>query len=273
MVLISNANGSAQVHREVDQAFGRAKTVVPLRIENVKPVDELAFYLDTVHWLDALSPPLERNLGQLVTTVLALLSVQEQTPVAAEVVSDDTQAARAAEDALREDKKREEAKQRAEKSAQCEREVVEAELKKQESEPSRRTEDEKRQKEKHLTAVVEAKTGQHAEAERRALDQPHKILTKSTYVIVCSLSVVGIFAVAAAAYDHPSWLNRDFCYDSSVLEKMRSIDGLPRNLNLVLQSQTSNQCTMLLENAPKLWSQIYRYTVWGWPGHYQVYSG
>src|SRR5215472_13528176 len=39
MVLIfsGHANSSAQVQREVDQAFGKSKTVVPLRIEDIKP--------------------------------------------------------------------------------------------------------------------------------------------------------------------------------------------------------------------------------------------
>jgi hypothetical protein len=71
MVLIfsSKANESKQVHREVNQAFSKGKAVVPLRIEDIQPADELAYYLDTVHWLDAITPPLERNLGQLVTTV------------------------------------------------------------------------------------------------------------------------------------------------------------------------------------------------------------
>ena len=75
MVLIfsGNANGSAQVHREVDQAFGNGKAVVPLRIEDVRPADELAYYLNTVHWLDALTPPIERGLQQLSTAVQALL--------------------------------------------------------------------------------------------------------------------------------------------------------------------------------------------------------
>jgi hypothetical protein len=75
MVLIfsGNANESAQVQREVDQAFSKSKTVVPLRIEDVKPADDLAYYLNTVHWLDALTPPLEKNLEQLVATVGALV--------------------------------------------------------------------------------------------------------------------------------------------------------------------------------------------------------
>ena len=55
MVLIfsGNANASAQVHREVDRAFSKGVAVVPLRVENVVPDEGLAYYLNTVHWLDA----------------------------------------------------------------------------------------------------------------------------------------------------------------------------------------------------------------------------
>src|SRR5262249_5064084 len=90
MVLIfsSHANGSAQVHREVNHAFSKGRAVVPLRIEDVKPGDELAYYLDSVHWLDALTPPLEKNLAQLVTTVRAVISAG--TSAIIETVADDS---------------------------------------------------------------------------------------------------------------------------------------------------------------------------------------
>jgi hypothetical protein len=105
MVLIfsGQANNSAQVQREVDQAFSKGKTVIPLRIEDVKPVDELAYYLDTVHWLDALTPPLERNLERLVTTVQALLSAAKQESPSTEPVIDDALAAQAQDEARVED--------------------------------------------------------------------------------------------------------------------------------------------------------------------------
>lgn len=110
MVLIfsGSANGSVQVQREVDQAFNKSKTVIPLRIEDVKPADELAYYLDTVHWLDAITPPLERNLGKLVATVQALLPTTEQEPAATPEV-DDAQAAQAQDEARAEDERREQA--------------------------------------------------------------------------------------------------------------------------------------------------------------------
>jgi len=68
MVLIfsSNANGSKQIHREVQRAFEREVPVVPFRIENVVPEQSLAYYMGPVHWLDALTPPLEQHLQKLV---------------------------------------------------------------------------------------------------------------------------------------------------------------------------------------------------------------
>jgi hypothetical protein len=44
MVLIfsGNANASAQVYREVDRAFSQGKAVIPLRIQDIRPSDELA---------------------------------------------------------------------------------------------------------------------------------------------------------------------------------------------------------------------------------------
>jgi hypothetical protein len=109
MVLIfsAKANESKQVHREVNQAFSKGKTVVPLRIEDIQPADELAYYLDTVHWLDAITPPLETNLGQLVATVGALLSAGEPAPKAVEATTDDMAAAQAQDQARVEDERRE----------------------------------------------------------------------------------------------------------------------------------------------------------------------
>jgi hypothetical protein len=75
MVLIfsSNANHSRQIHREVQQAFDREIPVVPLRVENVAPAQSLSYYMGTVHWLDALTPPLEAHLQQLADAVRRFL--------------------------------------------------------------------------------------------------------------------------------------------------------------------------------------------------------
>jgi hypothetical protein len=83
MVLIfsSGANQSKQVHREVQRAFDREVPVVPLRIENVAPEKSLAYYMGPVHWLDALTPPLEKHLQQLAESVRALTKIKSEESV------------------------------------------------------------------------------------------------------------------------------------------------------------------------------------------------
>ena len=62
MVLIfsSNANNAPQIKREVNHAIETGLSVITFRIENVDPTGALEFYLDVVHWLDAIDPPLEK---------------------------------------------------------------------------------------------------------------------------------------------------------------------------------------------------------------------
>jgi hypothetical protein len=76
MVLIfsSGANQSRQVYREVQRAFDKEVPVVPFRIENVTPEHSLAYYVETVHWLDAVTPPFENHLKELAASIATLLN-------------------------------------------------------------------------------------------------------------------------------------------------------------------------------------------------------
>src|SRR5262249_23061057 len=82
MVLIFSArtNRSRQVQREVQRAFDREPPVLPLRIENVAPTKGLAYYMGPVHWLDALTPPLEAHLETLVASVKVLVEARRHRP-------------------------------------------------------------------------------------------------------------------------------------------------------------------------------------------------
>src|SRR5580704_17651524 len=62
LIFSSNANGSKQIRREVQRAFDREVPVLPFRIENIVPEKSLAYYMGPVHWLDALTTPLEHHL-------------------------------------------------------------------------------------------------------------------------------------------------------------------------------------------------------------------
>ncbi|NQT73909.1 MAG: ABC transporter substrate-binding protein [Chloroflexi bacterium] len=69
LVLSSHSNGSGQVKLELGQAVEQGLTIIPFRIENVSPSGSMAFYLKPRHWLDALSPPMEKHIDHLVEIV------------------------------------------------------------------------------------------------------------------------------------------------------------------------------------------------------------
>jgi hypothetical protein len=69
VIFSSSANASKQIQREVQRAFEREVPVVPFRIENVAPEQSLAYYMESVHWLDAITPPLEQHLQKLAVSV------------------------------------------------------------------------------------------------------------------------------------------------------------------------------------------------------------
>jgi formylglycine-generating enzyme required for sulfatase activity len=81
MILIfsANADASPQVRREVQRAFEKGLIVMPFRIEDVQPSDSLEYYIGSVHWLDALTDPMEEHIDQLVIRVKALKDAGVQT--------------------------------------------------------------------------------------------------------------------------------------------------------------------------------------------------
>jgi TIR domain/Ankyrin repeats (3 copies)/Ankyrin repeats (many copies)/Ankyrin repeat len=78
MVLIfsANSNRSPQVLREVERAVSKGLPILPLRIEDAPMSQAMEYYISSQHWLDALTPPLERHLTRLCESVEALLSRQ-----------------------------------------------------------------------------------------------------------------------------------------------------------------------------------------------------
>ena len=74
LVFSENANVSEHVRREVAKAFSLGLAVIPFRIENVVPHGSLAYFLGTVHWLDAITAPLDRHLADLTERVKQLLA-------------------------------------------------------------------------------------------------------------------------------------------------------------------------------------------------------
>ncbi len=77
LVFTANANASPQIRREIERAVNHGVAILPLRMENVLPGKSLEYFIGNVHWLDALTPPLESHLKGLAGTIKILLARAE----------------------------------------------------------------------------------------------------------------------------------------------------------------------------------------------------
>ncbi|MBW6500290.1 MAG: TIR domain-containing protein [Bacteroidales bacterium] len=73
LIYSSNSNNSKQVIREVDRAVHLGLPVINLRLEDIPLSKQLEYYLSSVHWLDAKTPPLEDHINKLSGVVKILL--------------------------------------------------------------------------------------------------------------------------------------------------------------------------------------------------------
>ncbi len=87
LIFSGNANRSEHVLRELEVASDSGKIIVPFRIENVTPSGDLRYYITRVHWLDAMSPPMESRLNELVALMQRLLDLTITPAVATTAVT------------------------------------------------------------------------------------------------------------------------------------------------------------------------------------------
>ncbi len=82
LVFSAHANDSPQVRKEVERAVHHAIPIIPVRIQDVLPNKSLEYFISTPHWLDAMTPPLERHLDHVAGTVMLVLKRQrgEEVP-------------------------------------------------------------------------------------------------------------------------------------------------------------------------------------------------
>jgi len=73
LVFSSNANASLHIPKEIERAVSHGIPVIPLRTEVVQPSKSLDYFIGSVHWLDAITPPLEKHLETLANTILRIL--------------------------------------------------------------------------------------------------------------------------------------------------------------------------------------------------------
>lgn len=72
-----NTNSSDHILTEINQAFNQGIPIIPFRIQEVEPTSAMRYYFGRTHWLDAITPPLERHIDILAGSILAIL---DRTP-------------------------------------------------------------------------------------------------------------------------------------------------------------------------------------------------
>jgi hypothetical protein len=76
-VLIWSEHTSEHILTEINHAFDQNIVIIPFRIQNIQPSKELVYYLGRTHWLDAIDPPLEDRIMELVSAVSAHLRIRK----------------------------------------------------------------------------------------------------------------------------------------------------------------------------------------------------
>jgi eukaryotic-like serine/threonine-protein kinase len=77
LIFSSNSNQSNQVIKEVDRAVHHRLPIITLRLEDAPMSKQLEYYLSDVHWLDALTQPIEDHINKLGRVVQMLLKESE----------------------------------------------------------------------------------------------------------------------------------------------------------------------------------------------------
>lgn len=79
LVFSKRANESNHIPREVEQAVKSGVPVIPFRIEAVVPLGSLEYNLSSVHWLDAITPPMDAHIRRLGENLTALMGDDSPT--------------------------------------------------------------------------------------------------------------------------------------------------------------------------------------------------
>ena len=93
LLLSVASNDSEQVKRELQVAVGKGIAILPVRMEEFPLSKHMQYFIGTPHWLDAMTPPLEKHLQKLADTLTALLEATKKddanaTPIAPAPIAD-----------------------------------------------------------------------------------------------------------------------------------------------------------------------------------------
>jgi hypothetical protein len=78
LIFSADSNNSPQILRELQLAADARLHIIQFRIEDVAPNDDLQFYLSSLQWFDAMTPPLDEHLSRLAIALKDILGLPEK---------------------------------------------------------------------------------------------------------------------------------------------------------------------------------------------------
>lgn len=78
VILSANSNASQSVTNEVERASSKCITIIPVRIEEVRPSKALEFFLSSKQSFDAITPPREPHIERLARTVMEYVVLPQE---------------------------------------------------------------------------------------------------------------------------------------------------------------------------------------------------
>ena len=77
LIFTDFSNASQMVLKEINTAIDFGKPVIPFKLTSNRPTGGMQFYLNSVHWLDAVDQPLEDAIAKLVCRVKQFVPADE----------------------------------------------------------------------------------------------------------------------------------------------------------------------------------------------------
>ena len=90
LVYTEESNKSQQVMREMTLAFDSGKTIIPFKLSATDMNENLSYFLAGVHWMDAITPPLNKRIIELREKIGAVMANSATTLDDADQQSDET---------------------------------------------------------------------------------------------------------------------------------------------------------------------------------------
>lgn len=73
LIFSANANLSQHIENEVRSSWKRGIPIIPFRLEDIPFNSVMDYYIGSRHWLDGMTPPLEKHIDELAVKVQGLL--------------------------------------------------------------------------------------------------------------------------------------------------------------------------------------------------------